>query len=45
MEYIYIYIYIYIIWALRPPTKENVLVLIAVDVRGKKTLEKDQIRI
>ena len=30
---------------LRPPTKENVLVLIAVDIRSKNTQEKDQIRI
>ena len=37
--------YIYIIWTLRPPTKENVLVLIAVDIRGKNTQEKDQIKI
>ena len=38
-------IYTYIIWTLRPPTKENVLVLIAVDIRGKNTQEQDQIRV
>ena len=30
---------------LRAPTKENALVLIAVDIEGKNTGEKDQIRI
>ena len=30
---------------LRAPTKENALVLIAVDLRGKNTQEQDQIRI
>ena len=31
--------------SLRAPTKENALVLIAVDIEGKNTGEKDQIRI
>ena len=31
--------------SLRAPTKENVLVLIAVDIEGKNTQEQDQIRI
>ena len=30
---------------LRAPTKENTLVLIAVDINGKNTQEQDQIRI
>ena len=30
---------------LRAPTKENTLVLIAVDIGGKNTQEEDQIRI
>ena len=30
---------------LRAPTKENTLVLIAVDIGGKNTQKKDQIRI
>ena len=31
--------------SLRAPTEENALVLTAVDIRGKNTQEKDQIRI
>ena len=31
--------------SLRAPTKENTLVLIAVDIEGKNTQEQDQIRI
>ena len=31
--------------SLRSPTKENALVLIAVDIGGKNTQEQDQIRI
>ena len=31
--------------SLRAPTKENVLVLIAVDIGGKNTEEQDQIRL